>query len=45
VNYKAFNKVIVNNQYPLPQIDDLFYRLLGTKMFSRIDLPSSYYQV
>jgi hypothetical protein len=34
VDYKAFNKVIVKNRYPLPWIDDLFDRLSGTKVFS-----------
>jgi hypothetical protein len=29
----------------LPQIDDLFDRLLGAKVFSRIDLHSGYYQI
>ena len=29
VDYKAFNKVMVKNSYPLPRIDDLFDRLMG----------------
>jgi hypothetical protein len=45
VDYKAFNKVMVKNQYPLPQIDDLFDQLSGAKVFSRIDLHSGYYQI
>jgi len=45
VDYKALNKVIVKNQYPLPRIDDLFDRLLGVKMFNRIDLHFEYYQI
>jgi hypothetical protein len=45
VDYKAFNKATVKNRYPLPRIDDLFYHLLGTKVFSRIDLRSRYYQI
>jgi hypothetical protein len=40
VDYKALNKVTVNNRYPLPRIDDLFDRLLRAKMFCRIDLRS-----
>jgi hypothetical protein len=28
----------VKNRYPLPRIDDLFYRLSGAIVFSRIDL-------
>jgi hypothetical protein len=43
VDYKAFNKVTMNNWYPLPHIDDLFDRLSKAKVFSRIDLRSGYY--
>jgi hypothetical protein len=45
VDYRALNKVIVKNQYPLLRIDDLFDRFLGAKVFSRIDLRSEYYQI
>ncbi len=45
VDYKTLNKVTMKNQYPLPQIDDLFYRLLRAKMFNRIDLCFEYYQI
>jgi hypothetical protein len=45
VDYRAFNKVMVKNWYPLPQIDDLFDQLLGAKVFRRIDLRSKYYQI
>jgi hypothetical protein len=45
VDYITLNKVTVKNQYPLPQINDLFDRLLRTKMFRRIDLHSRYYQI
>jgi hypothetical protein len=45
VDYKTFNKATVKNQYPLPQIDDLFDRLSKVKVFSRIDLRSSSYQI
>ncbi len=45
VDYRALNKVTVKNRYPLPRIDDLFNRLLGVKVFSRIDLRFGYYQI
>jgi hypothetical protein len=45
VDYRALNKAMVKNHYPLPQIDDLFDRLSGAKVFSRIDLRSGYYQI
>jgi hypothetical protein len=45
VDYRALNKVTMKNQYPLPRIDDLFDWLSRTKVFSRIDLRSGYYQI
>jgi hypothetical protein len=45
VDYRAFNKAMVKNRYPLPRIDDLFNRFSKAKVFSRIDLCSGYYQI
>jgi hypothetical protein len=45
VDYRTFNKLTVKNQYSLLQIDDLFDRLSGAKLFSRINLCSGYYQI
>jgi hypothetical protein len=45
VDYRILNKVTVKNWYPLPWIDDLFDRISGTKVFSRINLHSGYYQI
>jgi hypothetical protein len=45
VDYRTLNKVTVKNRYPLFHIDDLFDRLSGAKVFSRIDLRSGYYQI
>ncbi len=45
MDYRALNKATMKNRYPLPRIDDLFDRLSGAKVFSRIDLHSGYYQI
>ncbi len=45
VDYNTLNKVTMKNLYMLPQIDDLFDRLSGAKVFSRIDLCFGYYQI
>jgi hypothetical protein len=37
VDYRALNKATVKNHYPSPRIDDLFDRLSGAKLFSRIE--------
>ena len=44
-DYIHLNKVTVNNKYPLPQIDDIFYQMRGEKVFSKISSRSGYHQV
>ncbi|XP_019262484.1 PREDICTED: uncharacterized protein LOC109240316 [Nicotiana attenuata] len=38
IDDRQLNKVVVNNKYPLPRIDDLFDQLQGARVFSKIDL-------
>ena len=45
IDHKQLIKVVENNKYPLPRIDDLFDQMRGAKVFSRIDLGSGYHQV
>ncbi|GKV49055.1 hypothetical protein SLEP1_g55827 [Rubroshorea leprosula] len=45
IDYRRLNQVTVKNKYPLPRIDDLFDQLQGARVFSKIDLRSSYYQL
>ncbi len=45
VDYRALNKAMVKTRYLLLRINDLFDRLSGAKVFSRIDLRSGYYQI
>jgi hypothetical protein len=45
VDYKTFNKVTMKNGYPLPWIENLFDYFFKTKVFSRINLRSRYYQI
>ena len=35
----------MKNKYPLPRIEDLFDKLKGEGVFSKIDLRSRYYQL
>jgi hypothetical protein len=45
VDYCPLNAVTIKNKYPLPRIDILFDQLAGAKVFSKIDLCSSYHQI
>ena len=45
IDYRELNKVTIRNQYPLPWIDDLFYKLQGAGVFLKIDLRSGYHQL
>lgn len=45
VDYRALNKNMKKDKFPLPLIDDQLERLQGKKYFSLLDLKSGYYQV
>ncbi|GKA13319.1 putative reverse transcriptase domain-containing protein [Tanacetum coccineum] len=45
IDYHELNKLTVKNRYPLSRIDDLFYQLQGSSMYSNIDLRSGYHQL
>ncbi|GJX98348.1 putative reverse transcriptase domain-containing protein, partial [Tanacetum coccineum] len=45
IDYQELNKLIVQNHYPLPRIDDLFDQLQGSSIYSKIDLRSGYHQL
>lgn len=45
VDYRRLNDVTVKDGYALPNIQDIFDTLKGTKWFSTLDLASGYWQV
>nr|GEV77568.1 putative reverse transcriptase domain-containing protein [Tanacetum cinerariifolium] len=45
IDYRELDKLIVKNQYPLPQINDLFDQLQGSSVYSKIELRSGYHQL
>ena len=45
IDYRQLNRVTIKNRYPLPRIDDLFDQLRGARVYSKIDLCTSYHQL
>jgi hypothetical protein len=45
VDYRPLNAVTIKNKYPLPRINDLFDRLSGAIVLSKMDLRLGYHQI
>ena len=45
IDYRQLNRVMIQNRYPLPRIDDLFDQLRGARVYSKIDLRTGYHQL
>jgi hypothetical protein len=45
MDYHSLNEVTIKNKYPLPRMDDLFDKLKGACVFSKIYLRYGYHQL
>ena len=45
IDYRWLNKRTIKNRYPLPLPEEMFDRLGGSKVFSKIDLRAGYWQM
>jgi hypothetical protein len=45
LDYRALNRIIKKNRYPLPRIDDLMDALAGSSVYTGMDFASGYWQL
>jgi hypothetical protein len=45
VDYRGIKKITIANRYPLPLMSELQDRVIGSRMFTKIDLKNGYHLI
>jgi hypothetical protein len=45
VDYRGINKITIANRYPLPLMSELQDRVIGSRIFTKIDLKNVYHLI